>query len=337
MTVKPTALTTKTLLLTTAALASTFASRAFAQTDAATAEVLFREGKKLMDQKNFAAACPKLAESQRLDPATGTLLALAMCHEGQGKTASAWVEYAEVASRSRQEGRSDREQAARDKGAALEAKLSTLSIAPSAVAAATVGLVVKRDGAVVGQSAWQTAVPVDPGEHKVEASAIGKKSFLATVNVGPDGDKKTVEIPALENDAGGTGTAGSATMIAPGTERSGLSQMQIGGISVGAAGLVAVGVGTYFGLRARKLNEDSMGTGPESCDANNLCGKDGFQKRTDAISAGNWSTISFAVGGALIAGGAALFVLGRGKETGNVNVAAAPYNDGGSLFVSGRF
>jgi hypothetical protein len=319
--------------LLAAALASTLASTAFAQTDPAAAEALFREGTKLMEQKNFAAGCPKLAESQQLDPATGTLMALAMCHEGQGKTASAWAEYAEVANRAREEGRSDRERAARDRAAALEAKLSTLTIAPSALAAVTVGLVVKRDGVLVGPGAWKTAVPVDPGEHTVEASAPVKRSIIATVTVGPAGDKKTVEIPGLENDSGGTATP-AAAMIVPGPERSGLAPMQIGGISAGAAGIVAIGVGTYLGLHARKLNEDSKA----GCDGN-ACYSDAKQKRLDAISAGNWSTLAFAVGGALVAGGAALFVLGRSKErpgTG-VNVAALVSDDGGLLFLGGRF
>src|SRR5271154_3787145 len=60
------------------------------------AETLFREGKELMAAKQFDAACPKLAESNRLDPGIGTLLALALCHEGEGRIASAWIEFTDV-------------------------------------------------------------------------------------------------------------------------------------------------------------------------------------------------------------------------------------------------
>src|SRR6185503_4280485 len=122
--------------------------------DNALAETLFQEGKALMREGNFEAACPKLAESFQQDPASGTLLALAVCRERKGELASAWATYTEVAGRSHDEGKKDREAAAREKAASLETRLSWLELLVPPAVAALPNLELKRNGQSVPRAAW---------------------------------------------------------------------------------------------------------------------------------------------------------------------------------------
>lgn len=182
--------------------------------DVALAEALFQRGKWLLEQGDSAAACPKLAESLRLDKATGTLLALAMCHESEGRLASAWTEYAEVVARASTEGRTDREEAARRSVRALEPKLSTLTIEVPAAAATAPGLHVERDGVALEAPAWSTAVPVDPGRHVVTASAPGRRTWSISVQVGAIADGMRVAVPVLDPQPPATSADGPEPTLA---------------------------------------------------------------------------------------------------------------------------
>ena len=72
------------------------------------AESLFAQGKQALESNDFAHACPLLQESYGIDAAVGTLLALAVCHEGVGRTATAWREFRTAADGAAREGRADR-------------------------------------------------------------------------------------------------------------------------------------------------------------------------------------------------------------------------------------
>jgi hypothetical protein len=293
------------------------ASLAAAQgADTGAAEALFQAGKTLLEQKRYAEACPKLAESYRLDAGTGTLLALALCHEGEGRLASAWGEFADVAARSRREGRQDRAEAAEQRKAALESRLPMITVSVAPGGEKIEGLVIKRDGAEVGSGSWAVAVPVDPGHHHVEASAPGYRPFTTTIALETDGARQTVVVPVLER-------APDLPQSVPGGASGGgfWSPLRVGGTAVAVAGLAGLGVGTVFGLKAISLNNDS----DKNCDAQSSCNLSGYNTRHDAQSAGNVATVSFVAGGVALAAGATMFVLAKPRSTGGTAVIAVPY------------
>jgi hypothetical protein len=159
------------------------------------AQALFEEGRRLMDKKRYAEACPKLAESHRLDPAGGTVLNLAICHEKEGKLATAHVDYNEALALATRDARKDRQQIAREHIASIETVLPRITIAV-APASDVEGLEVRLDGFVMRRAAWGVATPVDPGNHVVEATAPSRVPWSTKLGIEPS-QRKTVEVPAL--------------------------------------------------------------------------------------------------------------------------------------------
>jgi hypothetical protein len=283
--------------------------RAQNATDEATAAALFKQGRELMTAGKYADACPKLAESQRLDPGAGTLLNLATCYEKNGQIASAWTTYQDAATAAQQANEAGRVKAARAKVAELEAKLPTLVIV---VPAATdrPDLEVKRDGTVVARPAWGTPIAVDPGPHTVDASAPGRAPWHGQATVDGPSAKVSIEVPPLAETAPAPAPP-SATppspappppAPAPAPSSPGSTQRLLG-VIVGGVGIVGVGVGSVFGLLAMSQNNSIGG----HCNGN-VCDSTGVstvnQARTDATV----STVGFVAGGALLAGGIVLYL-----------------------------
>jgi tetratricopeptide (TPR) repeat protein len=162
-------------------------------TDRQIAETLFEQGRALMDAKNYAEACPKLAESQRLDPGGGTLLNLAVCHELEGKTATAQSEFKEALGQAARDGRADREELAREHLAALEPRIvRVVVIVPKQDVAITF------DASKLAPAAWGIAIAVDPGEHRVVAEAPGGTRWESIVDAREEGRTYRIEVPPLE-------------------------------------------------------------------------------------------------------------------------------------------
>jgi len=267
---------------------ATWSLPAFADAqDAATAQALFEEGRSLMQQQQYERACPKFAESQRLGPASGTLLNLGECYAKLGKSASAWAAFKEAIPAAHSAGQADREQFAHERVAEIEGKLVRLAIKVAPPPAAQ--LVVKRDGVTLGEAAWGTPVPVDPGPHVVEATAPGKRPWKTTVEIKSDPSTEVV-VPVLD------------AAPPPESAKPFLTQRTIG-IGVAGLGVVAATVGAVFGLNAISTNDSAK----KHCRDGNLCDATGLQQLDSAKGQATASTIFFLLGAAAIGGGAILF------------------------------
>jgi hypothetical protein len=304
------------ILLTTGAAA---AQPAVASGDAAMAETLFTEAKRLMASGDYPTACPKLAESYRLDPGSGTLTALAVCHDHVGKTASAWAEFVEVASSAQRQGRADREAFARQNIARLEPLLSRLTIRVPPEVAHLSKLQVRRDSVVIGSAAWGMSVPVDPGDHVVEVTAQDKETWSTHVMVGTSADKKEVVVaplvdspkavavgPAPEEPTPEPAAPEPATPAPPppADHVQAPSPQRTIALVVGGAGIVSLAVGSYFGIEAISKRSDAKRLCPMS-----TCGDmTGVSDNNDAKSAALVADVAIGVGLVAIGAGAFMFL-----------------------------
>ena len=228
------------------------AAGANASTNAAGAEALYEEARGLMKQGNFERACPKFKQSYDLDPGGGTLLNLAECYEKQGKFASAWSTFKEALVVAQRDGRSERVDYAKKHLAIVEPKLSKITIeVPSE--ANEPELTVTLDGAPLGAAAWGVGMPVDPGTHQVVATAPNKSPFEQRIEL--ESGSTTLKIPKLmpANDAAPR-AVDADTEKKPVTDEANPGQTGSGrrttGFVIGGVGIVALGVGAYFGARA---------------------------------------------------------------------------------------
>ncbi len=267
--------------------------------DVAVAQALFDEGKSLMSSERYAEACPKFEESQRLDPSGGTILALALCHEAEGKTATAWADFNAALTHARRDRRAERESAALEHIKALESKLTRVRIV---VREEAPGLEILRNGRPIGKAQWGTPVPIDPGEVHVEARAPQKKSWSTVAHVEGDGQTVAVTVPALE-DATVEAPASTAPAPSRGKDEASRSRDLTWVFVSAGVGLAAAGVGTAFGLSAQSTWDDAK----QGCPSLRCSSEGPIRTAEDAKSSADAATISFVVAGAAFAAAAVFF------------------------------
>jgi hypothetical protein len=199
-----------------------------------------------------------------------------------------------------------------------------------AIASEVDGLEVKCDGVVVAKATWRTAVPFDPGTHVVIASAPGRKPWEAKVDLSPSG-AQTVTVPELEPEQATDRMAPTPPTHAPApvatptpaptqtldtsatppdaTPVSPPKSTRALGFVVGGAGVVALGVGGYFGVQAISKRSDAK----NACPSSTCTDPAGVAYNDDARRAATIADIGIGVG--LVALGVGAYLVLRSPAT----------------------
>ena len=291
------------LLLALLLLSFPAASRAQADASSRTLAVqLFDEAEALIGKGQVAQACPKYAESYRLDPQLGALIYLAECYEKNQQLASAWGSYREADELARKRGDA-RGEHARQRAEALEPRLSYLVIQVP-VGARLPGLEVLRDGTAVAPVLWGQPAAIDSGAHSIQVRAPGYKSWQKDLTIAEGARSTPIEVPKLVRDA--TAPAGrNSNASRPASSR------RIAAIAVGGLGIVGIGVGGFFGLSAQASLSDSKA----ECNDQNYCTPRGDELAHSAKSKAVVSTITTGAGVAALATAAILWFTAPKTET----------------------
>ena len=263
----------------------------------ALAEMLFFTARGLMEAGRIPEACAKLSESYRLDPAAGTLLNLAVCHQKEGKIASAWGEFRQSIAEAKRSSRPDREKLASDGVAAVEPDLPFLTITVPEEVRKIPGLVIRRNGVPLNAAAWSTELPVDPGTVEIEEAAPDYKPRALTVTVA-NKQHATVAAEGLE----------LAPLFRP-PPPFWTTRREVGA-ALAVAGAAAAGVGAYFGVTAISDVNSSSGGCPTDRAGNTRCTQAGVNAANDAQTAAWASDISLGVGAVSALVGVYLFATG---------------------------
>lgn len=309
----------RALLLCALALAASPARAQAPSSNEAAAEALFHEGRALVASGRIEEGCQKLEASQALDPGTGTLIHLADCHEKAGRTATAWARFREAAARAARDGRPELETIAKTRAGELEPKLARLRVDAPA------GVVVRRGDDEIPPAALGSALPIDPGEYTITASAPGRRPWSTRVRVTP-AESSSVVVPALEAASASpelsTGHTAADTS-APGSGR------RVLGFSVGGLGIAALGVGAVAGFVAIGANDRSK----QVCPNDGICADERARRdNADARTAATVSTIGVVAGGVLLATGVALVLSAPSGPT-RTTLRASPR----ALFLEGTW
>ncbi|MBK8994514.1 MAG: hypothetical protein IPM35_02000 [Myxococcales bacterium] len=280
-----------------------------------------------MKQGDYASACPKLADSQRLDPAAGTAINLGDCLEKLGKLADALQAHREALDLLQPGDKRIEPLKAQIATIERRAPRLTITLAPGAPS----GTTVSRDGVLLGQGALGTALPTNVGPHEVIVTAPGytERRFAATL---AEGEGKTLEVSAGDPLAATTEpspahSSRALPAMAPARDDGpprGATQRTLGWVLMGV-GAVGLGVGVFELVQWQAADDRVKEECPVRPDGTYGCG-DLDKARADQDAARRDARISnaaFGVGAVAVVGGVVLLLTAPEQKSGALRVRAS--------------
>jgi hypothetical protein len=295
---------------------------------ATTAEQLDQEGTAALDAGDFATACPKFAESYRLEQGIGVLLRLALCYERAGLTASAWRRYQEAQGLAHRTGNAALGDLARRRMVALEPLLSTVTLRVHRVGGARVTL----DGSPVTPDEWDRPLPVDAGVHEIVASAPGMQRFTRSLS-SPDPDRTAIVDVELAPQPAPPAPAPEAPTL---TDRPASGWQRPTALTLGAVGVAGLIVGGVTG----GLALSAMSSARDQCPGHSHCSPQALALQERARHEATIADISFAAGGAAAIAGVVLWLLSPSAATttdARFHVMPVVFSHGGGFASAAAF
>jgi hypothetical protein len=334
-------------------------STALAQTDAesrAAAETLFRDAKTAFDAGDYATACPKLEGAYALTggEALGGALFLARCYEKQGKIASAWGVYTEVAGKAGAAGQTERAAQAASGAAALRPRLHYVSLRVPEAVATIPEAQIRRQGKPLRRELWASRFPVDPGTLTLEIAAPGKRTATRTVPIPSAPGETPITLDALVDSAPSAPSVGSGSIpLLPAEPERALppprvapdpwSGPRVAGVVIAAIGVAGMGVGVGVGAVARGEYKtavaDASNCSPPLPGGGVACANLG--PTDDARRLGNLGTVTFLASAGVALGGGLLILLAPSRPREAVSVSRLPHlavgRDGAAITWMGTY
>jgi len=286
--------------------------------DPAAAEALFQKGVTEMDAGHFDAACPALAESQRLDPRPGTLCALAECEAKAGRIATAsslytdYLRQYEAMSAAQKNKHAERAKGARAQKEALAAEVPELSLV--LLPGAPAGTRVLRDGVELSAASLDIPLPVDPGEHVIATQVPGGPMREERIEVSR-GEMTTVELwagvaPIAHKPAP---VAQKLPAAPPAPVKADRSWMRTAAYISGGVGLAGLAVGASMGAVVWSMKPAI----DEGCPDRQCKTSAASETAQRAQGFAHASEVGFAVAGAGAVGAGVLLLLANKRSDGS--------------------